>query len=239
MSLRYILAQDPESTNIDAFHALSEHVKQTYETFSYPSERISVVPNALDERFLIPHQSSFEEPYRLLYVGYLEEHKGVRKLIEIMQRLHTDHDGEFRLTIAGDGGLRSELESLAEQSSVDEHIDFLDHVEYERLPDLYANHDLFVYPGEWDEPFGRVFLEALATGTPTIASNVGAADEILGSGGIATSGSVTDIADGIEELCTSGELRSLSEAAVSETERFRRDSVINDFVQLYRDIDNV
>jgi glycosyltransferase involved in cell wall biosynthesis len=236
LRLRQILSHDPESTSIDAFHALSDHIKEIYEQFSYPGSNISVIPNAVDRRFEVPHQSDFQPPYRLLYVGSLKNHKGVLKLVPLIDRLRSRSGVDFELTIVGEGDLRSSLETEAERRGLLGVIDFRGHVEYEELPEVYAKHDLFVYPGEWDEPFGRVFLEALATGTPTIASDVGAAEEILGEGGFVMGGSVAELTDGIETICTSGQLHALSEAASAETDRFRREAVIDRFTNMYQRI---
>jgi glycosyltransferase involved in cell wall biosynthesis len=48
-----------------------------------------------------------------------------------------------------------------------------------KMPDMFAMGDVFVGPGEWDEPFGMVYVEAMATGLPVIATNSGGVPEII------------------------------------------------------------
>ncbi|PSP08564.1 MAG: ferredoxin [Cyanobacteria bacterium SW_9_47_5] len=84
----------------------------------------------LDDRFLIEHESTFCEPYRLLYVGSLLDHKGVGILMPVLEKLQSETEIEFKLTIVGDGELRSELKDQAQA------LDILENVENQgvRLP---------------------------------------------------------------------------------------------------------
>ena len=88
-----------------------------------------------------------------------------------------------------------------------------EYIDNERLPEVYATHDLFVYPGKWDEPFGRVFLEALASGLPVVSSDVGNVWEIIGEGGAVIEGTVDSFVDTIRELAEERHLELLSREA--------------------------
>ncbi len=220
---------------IDGYHVLSPHLKETYAAFGFPRERLTVIPNLLDERFDRPHESAFEAPYDLLYVGSLDEHKGVDRLLPILESLtrQSNADDRFRLTIVGDGGDRSALEERARSAGIADAVSFTGWVPNRDLPELFARHDLFVYPGRWDEPFGRVFLEALATGTPVVASDVGSVAEIVGDGGRTTDGSVAEFVDAITELVDEGGLPKLSAGASEKIEAYRADAVLPQFEGLY------
>ncbi|QLH81133.1 glycosyltransferase family 4 protein [Halosimplex pelagicum] len=228
------LVRDGErvADRIDGYHALSPHIRETYADFGFPRDRLSVIPNVLDERFDGPHESDFEAPYDLLYVGSLDEHKGVDRLVPVLDRLNRSGDGPFRLTVVGDGGLRTDLEAAAEKRGLDEAVTFTGWLDNDDLPALYAAHDCFLYPGRWDEPFGRVFLEALAAGTPVVASDVGSVAEIVGDGGRVTDGSVEGFATAIRELFD-GDAAATSAAAKRTVERYRADAVVPQFEELY------
>lgn len=226
---------DSESLSIDGFHALSGHVKQIYAGFDFPNERITVVPNPIDDSFVVPHESDFSEPYELLYVGYLEQHKGVNLLPELMLHLE-ESDYEFELTIAGDGGMRSQLEQTVQEFDLGAAVDIRGHVPYEELPSMYARHDIFVYPGQWEEPFGRVFLEAIGTKTPVVATNVGATDEILGTARKVVEPKAAALAEGVSSLIRHGELELLSANARGEIERFEPERIGQEFEKLYKSL---
>jgi L-malate glycosyltransferase len=228
-NLRLIREGERKAHRIDGYHALSPHVEDTYAGFGFPSDRITTIPNVLDERFDRPHGSDFTPPYELLYVGSLDEHKGVSKLLPVLERLNHRSAATFRLTVVGAGGLRSELEQQATACGLRSAVSFAGRLPNHELPAVFASHDLFLYPGEWDEPFGRVFLEALATGTPTVASDVGSVAEILGQGGRTTDGSVS----GFVEAIDAGGLKTLSENATRRANAYRSEHVVPRFVELY------
>lgn len=225
----------PANLSIDGFHALSGHVKRTYASFDFPDERITVISNPVDNSFITPHKSKFIAPYSLLYVGYLEEQKGVELLPKMMSQLDNS-EAEFNLTIVGDGGMRTQLEESAAKLGVQDAVDFLGHVSYNQLPTVYAHHDLFVYPGLWKEPFGRVFLEAMCAGTPVVATDVGAADEITGSAGVVTEPTATALAAEIESLVRQDLLTTLSQNTQTELKRYKPYRIGQQIQELYKSL---
>jgi glycosyltransferase involved in cell wall biosynthesis len=230
---RMIDSQPPERLAIDRYQALSSHVKSTYTGFGFPGDRIQVVPNAVDGRFDVTHRSDFEPPYRLLYVGYLHKHKGVLLLPQVVERLREELRFDVSLSIVGHGPVREQLEESVDGT---EAIDIVGHVPNEELPEVYASHDLFVYPGQWQEPFGRVFLEALATGTPIVATDVGATAEIISAAGRTVSPTVEGVTSGIVEVLSNGCLRDLHDATDSALEPYRPDRVKASLAEMYREL---
>lgn len=235
-NLRLIQQKRPSEIKIDGFQALSEHVKKTYSKFGYPEDRISVIPNVLDESFCIDHKSGFSEPYKLLYVGQLKKNKGVDRFPEILSYANKRLETEFTLTIVGDGPLRKTIKTNAKKKGVLDLIDFSGYIENSKLPSIYANHDLFVYPGVWDEPFGRVFIEALAAGTPVVSTNIGAVKEIVGKGGIVTETNPTSLAKEIVYVLENDQLESLSEHAFHAVKSYRHERVKLRFKNLYNSL---
>ena len=220
--------------NIDAFQALSGHVKKTYSDFGFPGKNIKTIPNILDERFEVEHKSNFSDPIQLLYIGDLKKHKGVDRLPTILCELNKRGDRNFELSVVGKGPLKEYLIKETSNKNMSEMITFKGFISYGDLPAIYANHDLFVYPGRWQEPFGRVFLESLAAGTPVISTNVGSVSEIVGDGG--------EVRDGIDEiidliLALSGDqLQKYSEKSVYEANKFKKSTVVDEIDSLYRNI---
>ena len=236
--LELIRRAEKSHSDIDHFHALSPHIKETYGRFGYDAENITVVPNMLDERFLVENEADFRGPYRMLYVGYLHGHKGVDKLVPILKGLRDTSDKEFELTIVGDGARFSKIAQQAKEFGVEDKLIQKGHVEYSRLPSIYAEHDLFIYPGEWDEPFGRVFLEALATGTPVISSNVGSVDSIIGDAGIVTDGTIDSFVTAILNTTEQTSLLRMSENCDREIKRYEREKLVDQFESIYSEIES-
>jgi glycosyltransferase involved in cell wall biosynthesis len=217
---------------IDGYHALSPHVKRTYDEFGFDASRIRVVPNILDPAFETPHRSAFTEPYRLLYVGSLGHRKGVDRLPRLVRTLR-DQSVDVTLTVVGTGELQDRLDDRVSTAGLADAVDLRGHVPYERLPGVYADHDLFVYPGRWDEPFGRVFLEAMAAGTPVVSTDVGSVAEIVGDAGTVTGQSMSALADAVRSMLDERTLAQKSRVGKGRVDAYRSMEVIPQFETLY------
>ncbi len=108
----------------------------------------------------------------VLYVGRLEPRKGLGTLISAMK----DIDGT--LLVVGRGSMLPVLREKARLLGVLNRVKFLGQIEYSKLPAIYALSDVFVLPS-LSEAFGIVLLEAMASGTPVVGTNVGGIPEII------------------------------------------------------------
>lgn len=218
---------------VDAFRAPSGHVRDAHVEMGMSEESIFVIPHPLDERFDRPHASSFEVPYRLLYVGALQDRKGVDLLVPLLAEVRERLSREVELTVVGTGGAEEAMRRQARDLGVADHLSLEGFVPYERLPRLYAGHDLFVYPGRWEEPLARVYLEALGTGTPVLSTDYGGIDSILGEAGVAVARDLDSMARACSDLIRDGALPRMSEAAHRRADRFRRERVVGEIERMY------
>ncbi len=100
-----------------------------------------------------------------LFVGRLIPIKGIRLLLEVSRR---PEFAKMTFVFAGVGPLADELARAAAQQS---NVRFAGNVANRDLPDYYRAADVLCVPSQYAEGFGRVILEALACGTPVIASD--------------------------------------------------------------------
>jgi glycosyltransferase involved in cell wall biosynthesis len=114
--------------------------------------------------------------WRLLYVGRLDERKGVDTAIECLAHL----PGEATLTVlgSGDARYRAELRAQCARLGVEDRV-VLGLRPRGELPLAYAEADALLFPARWEEPWGLVPLEAMAVGTPVIATGTGGSAEYL------------------------------------------------------------
>ena len=119
----------------------------------------------------------------LLYVGNLLPHKNLHRLLNAFALIAKRFP--HRLVIAGrkDPRYYPALEAEARALGLEERVLFLDYVHPGELPALYAGADALVLPSLY-EGFGLPVLEAMACGTPVIASRAGSIPEVAGDAGV-------------------------------------------------------
>ena len=128
---------------------------------------------------------ALQEKYELsdvtiLFAGRLAEVKGVRYLLEAAKQL-VDNGMNFKLLIVGDGPLKSDFQSYINTNHLERYVTLVGWIDASELNDYYGIADVFVGPS-LSEPQGLVFVEALASSTPVIASNVGGIVDIVSNG---------------------------------------------------------
>ena len=178
----------------------------------------------------------------LLFVGRIEPLKGVDILLGAAAQLETESDC-FVLVVGGDSSARAgevaHLRDLASELGIGERVSFLGAVDHERLPLFYSAADVCVVPSFY-ESFGLVALEAMACGTPVVASRVG------GLAGTVRDGETgflipwrcpEPFAERLELLLGNEELRhAFGQSAREAVERFRWGNVAEAVLALYREL---
>lgn len=124
-----------------------------------------------------PHPDRWD--WRLLYVGRVVPNKGIATAIKALPLL----PDAARLDVDGYGPPETiaEMQDLARSLGVSERVAFTRSPRSE-LADRYREADVVVFPSEWPEPFGLVPLEAMARGTPVVATGTGGSGEFLHDG---------------------------------------------------------
>jgi len=145
-----------------------------------PQSKLIVMPNGVDlMRFRLRDKAaaraelSWPAGPTLLSAGNLVENKGHHLAIEALAGLP-----EFRLVIAGEGPERNALADLAARLQVAQRVQFAGRVDQERLAVCYGAADILVLASS-REGWPNVLLEAMACGTPVVATNVGGIPEIV------------------------------------------------------------
>jgi glycogen synthase len=115
---------------------------------------------------------------RLLYLGRIDPRKGIEVAIRALAQLP-----ECTLRVVGDGDRRhlTALRELAADLGVGARVAF-ERVTGDAVPAVLADADALLFPVLWEEPWGLVPLEAMAAGTPVVASGTGGSGEYLEDG---------------------------------------------------------
>jgi len=157
---------------VDVYIALTEFSRRKFIEGGFPKSKIFVRPNFLDK------DPGLGGPIReyALFVGRLSPEKGLVTLLEAW--LNLPH---VPLKIVGDGPLRPRIEDYIGQNELGQ-IELVGFVPLQRVLQYLQKALFLVMPSVWYETFGRTIIEAYATGTPVIASRLGAMADLVEDG---------------------------------------------------------
>ncbi|MDF1722313.1 MAG: glycosyltransferase family 4 protein [Minwuia sp.] len=182
------------SKRLDHYYAISDFTRDRFIGWSgVAQERITLLPNAIHLQDYAPGEKSEAMAQRyglqgrkvLLTFGRLVSQQRAKGFDEVLNILPTliERDPKIAYVIAGDGDDRSRLKARVTALGVDGHVVFTGFVDEAEKADLYRLADLYVMPSR-GEGFGFVFLEAMASGVPVVASSTDGSRDAVRDGAL-------------------------------------------------------
>jgi glycosyltransferase involved in cell wall biosynthesis len=234
--------------------AVSQFTKnEVHKLLAIPSDRIEVVYNAIDERFLHGHASQADReliaqryqvnyPF-ILYAGAIRPHKNVVRIIEgfsaLKSELAKEHQlQDLKLIIIGDDlSSHPRLRRTVVRSGVQHDVRFLGFVPIEVLRIFYDVAEVFVFPSLY-EGFGLPPLEAMAHGTPVVTSNTSSLPEVVGNAALMVNPeNVFEIRRALQEALLDPEVRSrMKQRGTEQAQRFSWTNSVSRILQIYREV---
>jgi glycosyltransferase involved in cell wall biosynthesis len=185
-----------------------------------PPERVTVVPGGVDPVFrpvtdptrlsTLRRSMGLDDttPY-ILFIGVIEPRKNLMGLIEAFDILKSRRSLPHKLVVAGRRGwLSDSTMERAERSPYRSEIIFPGFIPEADLPTLYSAAETFAFPSHY-EGFGLPVLEAMACGTPVVASRASSLPEVVGDAGMQVDPDDSDhLASALELLALNPEMRA-------------------------------
>lgn len=159
--------------------ALTKEIRKSIcSIYHIESKKVPIVMNGIDlSKCRIKTDYSFSNVVRIINIGRLEEAKNQALLIDAFYHVTQKNAQQpLKLTIIGSGSQKNQLVNLAKQLGIEQAIEFLENRE-SCFDDLF-NSDVFVLPSKW-EGMPMTIIEAMGTGLPIIASNVGGIPDMV------------------------------------------------------------
>ncbi len=199
---------------VDLFLPYTNTAKKALQIEGVADEMMSVIYPGVDlERFMpgekpIELMAKFNIPassFVILYIGKLVSWKGVHNLIYMAKILQRKGIKDFTIAVVGKGAQKETMKKIMKDSATEEYFRFLDFVSYDEIPDVHRMADVMVLPSYpvmyWQEQFGMVLAEALASGTPVISTMSGSIPEVVGDAAeLIPSGDYIALADSVIRL---------------------------------------
>ena len=227
--------------------AISESTKRdVVRLLGVPPERVDVVHCGVDGTFRpfpMERVAAFRRrrglPERfILFVGTLEPRKNVRRLVEAFAILKRRTAGlqACKLVIGGaKGWMYEDIFARVEELGLGDEVLFPGYIPLEELPLWYNAAELFVYPSLY-EGFGLPVLEAMACGTPVVASRTSSLPEVVGEAGMLVDPrDIGGLAEAMERaLMDEGKRREMREKGLRRAGEFSWERTARETAQVYR-----
>lgn len=209
-------------------------------TVSYPGYDRELFKVIKDGEKIVEIQKKYEiEGNYIIYIGTVQPRKNLLRLIRSMKKIE-----DLKLVVVGkirgkgkQGWMNEEILEEPKKLEIEEKIIFTDYVPPKELPYLISGSKAFVLPSLW-EGFGIPIVEAMATGTPVITSNVSSLPEVTGEAGLLVNPkSETQIEQAIRLLVSDKKLHlRLSKRALAQAERFSWQKMAKEVIKVLESV---
>jgi glycosyltransferase involved in cell wall biosynthesis len=215
--------------------------------FHVPEGKIDVIYNAIDERFGEPpspeeiervrDRYQLNAPY-VLYAGNIKPHKNLERLIEAFHMLRRGDLEHVKMLIIGDEISKyATLRRAVHKYKLHKHVRFFGFVPDKTLAVLYRLARAFVFPSLY-EGFGLPPLEAMASGTPVITSNISSLPEVVGDAAILIDPyDASAIADAMRRILLDSDLREdLRQRGLRRVSEFSWERSVRRVREIYEEV---
>jgi glycosyltransferase involved in cell wall biosynthesis len=217
---------------LDALVLLTQHDADSWNGLT----KTVVIPNSLP---FFPEKPSTCNQKQVIFVGRLNEQKGLEYLIETWERVHQKHK-DWILQIYGDGEQRELLLHLISEAKLKDAV-VVNH-STRQIMDKYLESSIFLLTSRF-EGFGMVLIEAMACGVPVVSFDCpwGPADIIKNGedGFLVEYLNTTEAAEKVVQLIESPELRmKMGIRARENVQRYSRNTVMKQWIELFYSLCN-
>lgn len=240
---RLVRQQVVSASSNFAFHiAVSQTGRDTITHFTGRDDRIRVIPVGVDGSVFRPDASgNGYDPNQVLFVGFINFNKGVDILLQAMQKV-SERRPDARLVLVGgsiyrDARLQEErLRRMADELGIGERVTFVGRKSAAEVARYMCESAMLVLPSR-RESFGAVLVEALACGTPVVASRCGGPEDIVNEkvGLLFPNEDVNALASAIEQVLQQRHKYDPVKLRAHALENFSWERVANYTTELYQE----
>ena len=209
----YSLSVKKSLEQTDLFIMRTNKVNDYLSLFKLSDKKKVLIYHGVDTKRFYPLKNIDDDKVRILFVGVLDESKGLNDILEIFPKLVKLSKKKLELTICGRGNLEKKVVEMSRSLP----IKYLGQVSSLDLPEIYRKSDIFCGPSidaysfglkRWEEGFGFVFVESMASGLPIVTNDCGAIKEVVGDDNFVNrQGDQKKLKDSLLELINNDNIR--------------------------------
>jgi glycosyltransferase involved in cell wall biosynthesis len=221
---------------VDRLITPSRYVAAQYAANGIPKDKITVIQNGIDTENFAPGQRNTAR-LTLGFIGHLGKHKGLDVLLHALSLMDAS---KVRLLVVGTGEDAERFQTMCRERGLDPYVTFYGHVENHRIATFYQQIDVLVVPSVWPENSPVTITEAMASGIPVIASDVGGIGELVEDGVTGYLIPLRDslaIAERIGRFLARPELlKAMGERALAKIQAYQMRQQVERIVGVYREV---
>jgi glycosyltransferase involved in cell wall biosynthesis len=214
--------------------------KDLIKYYDINQNNIEVIPNGVDLKKFNPR--NYSEDIRkkygqkiLFFSGLMVKRKNIDILLKAMV-LVLEELPEAQLILTGKGPLLENYKSTSKSLNIENNVHFLGFVPDKDLIKYYATSDIYVFPSNL-EGFGQVVIEALASGTPVICSNLPPMSDIIENAGLTfMHNSPSDLANKIIELLKNKVYETLQNNTLRVAKKYKWSNIAKIYYKFIKEI---
>lgn len=226
---------------VAAAYACSESVREVLRAKGF-AKPAPIIPFGVNTEAFRPRSVGAERSDRTLTIGFVGRMlpgKGLNVLAEALAKLKGE---DWKLLVVGEGPEREGFERRLSDAGLRDRAEFTGAVNFALVPAYFQQMDLLVIPTETTrrirEQFGRVIVEAMASGVPVVGSTCGAIPEVIGdAGSVFPEGNAPALTGALRRLLSDEGLRErMSAAGLARVDQYSWDRVAEKTYALYQQV---
>jgi len=222
----------------------SKYLAQQFIDRGLSEEKVRVINNGIDLSEFENIKKVRVRKIRFGYIGQIIKHKGIENLFKGISVLSDKEKKKISLTMVGtgDGLFYDYCKHLARQLKIDRLITFLGKIDNSKIRKIYEKVDMLVVPSIWPENSPVTIMEAFASGTPVLASDIGGIPELVDhsiNGLLHKYDDPSSLADNIRKVIKGPEIVGLmSKPCIEKVKKYDLKKQVEKIVNEYKHITN-
>lgn len=227
----------PILRNADAVTVLTKDYKNlVINKYKVNKNKIEIIPNGIYYTPGKKLKTRVSSPVKILFLGRLSVQKNIPLMLNSISRCIYKYHIPLKLTLIGEGEKKKDTIDLITKLKIGNYVEMFESNDPKLNQEYFRNSDMFIMSSV-SEAFGTTITEAMASGTPVVATNILSVRNLIKSGknGLLVKSDPDDMAKAIKTLVDDNELyKNIVLNGIESCKKYKWEKVIDKYEKLYR-----